>query len=1129
MKKNDFRDWYVPLCRKTIRIMKVTILLIIGVFCTLSASTYAQNHKVTINKKNSSIIDILKEIEEVSEFTFFFNDNRVDVSKKRSINIQNATIDEALNQIFKNTGYEYQIIDRQVLIKASGEKTPERAQQEKTVSGTVVDSNGEPVIGANVTVKNTTMGTITNMDGKFSLQIQNNPVLVISYIGYITQEVTVGSQTTLSIILAEDSQALNEVVVVGYGTARKSDLTGAVSSIKGENLLNRSTQQLSTAMQGQLAGVQVTRTSGEPGASSTIRVRGVTTISENDPLVIVDGVPSSLNDVIASDVETMTVLKDAASAAIYGSRAAAGVILITTKRAKDRQFSFDYNYEYGYNRPTTRPKNGNVIDWMNVQNEVKWNDGASDPYSQYSQETIGSWLSNNAKDPYHYPNTDWVDLLLKNSTSQEQHVLSVSGGTEKLRTKFTANYQKGDGYYENKSYERFAGRSNNDYQVTNWLKANLDLDFSKSASIKPSEVDAMYWAYLASPYYTPKWEDGRYADSKDGANALAGLQQGGRDKNNYYKFGGKLQIDLTPLKGLTLTAIYAPRFSFTKGKKFSRAVPVYYENGSMTYMQKHKTTSLREQRYDNNSQTYQFYGNYQKTFNDHSLNAMVGYEAYSYRWEEQEASRSNYLLDTYPYLNIGPEDYQYNKGKAGHNAYESVFGRLMYSYKNRYMLQGNIRSDGSSRFAKGYRWGTFYSMSAGWLMSEESWFKNDLVDYLKIRGSIGQLGNERIGSEFPYQAAITFGNSYMYNKSSQTVSAVQNAAQVYYAFKDVTWETTTTYGVGLDLALLNNRLRFTGDYYYKKTSDMLLELAFPSYAGFSAPQQNAGDMKTKGWELELGWSDTIGDVWYSVSANLSDYRSRMGYLGGKRNIYVDNDDNRSKGLVNKYYEKGSYYNEWFMYRTEGLFLTDADLYDANGNKYPTLTANDKAGNIKYVDVDKNGVINADDKVPMGNSLPEYLYGGNIAMGWKNFDFNFAFQGVGHQNVLFNSAWIQPLKEQWGAVPELLLGNFWSQHNTEEQNRKAKYPRLTYTNTTNTYAASEYWLFNGGYFRVKNITLGYTIPKELLNKVWIKDLRCYISVNDLPAISNYPKGWDPEVGASSDFISTSFLLGVNVKF
>ena len=1106
---------------KTLRTMRLTFyVLIFTVVQGYALSGYAQITKLNMDRKNATVREVLQEIENMSEFRFLYNSKMVNADRELNIEFNDFTIDKALEQLFKGTDVAYRIIDRQVVLFSKDEPVYETsALQQRTVTGIVTDTGGQPLPGVTVLVKGTTQGTVTNAGGNFTISnIPDNAVLVFSFVGMQTQEISIGTQTSINVKMEDETIGIEEVVAIGYGTARKSDLTGSVASVKGENLQNRSTQQISTAMQGQMAGVQVTRSSGAPGASATVRIRGITTLSNNDPLVIVDGVPSSLNDVVAADVESMTVLKDAASASIYGSRAAAGVILITTKRAKVNEFSFDYNYEYAMDQPTTRPKNGNVIDWMNVQNEVKWNDGASDPYSQYSQETIDSWLSNNARDPYHFPNTDWVDLMLKKTTSHEQHLLSVSGGTEKLRTKSTFNYQKGDGYYEKKSYERFAGRVNNDYKITDWLNANFDLDFSKSNSIAPSEINPIYWAYLASPYYTPFWEDGRYADSKDGANGLAGLKEGGTNDINYYKLGGKMQIDIIPLKDLTLTAIYAPRFSTTKGKRFSRAVPLYYENGSIVYMQAHRTTNLAETRNDNNSQTYQFYGNLKKKWGEHSFNVMAGYEGFSYQWENLGASRTNYLLDTYPYLNIGPEDYQYNSGSAGHNAYESVFGRLIYSIKNKYMVLGNVRTDGSSRFSKEFRWGTFYSMSAGWVMSEESWFSNNVIDYLKIRGSIGQLGNERIGSEFPYQAAINFGNSYMYDRSSQSVSALQNAAQVYYAFENITWETTTTRGVGLDFQLFNSRLHFSGDYYNKKTTDMLLVLGFPSYAGFSAPQQNAGDMYTKGWDLELGWADNKGDFWYSFSVNLSDYRSIMGYLGDKRTING-----------NYIYEEGSYYNEWFMYKTDGLFQTDADLYDADGKKYPTLTANDKAGNIKYVDVDNNKTINSDDKVRLGNSQPEYLYGGNIAMGWKGFDFNLSFQGIGHQRVLFNSAWIQPLKEQWGAVPELVLDNYWSQHNTEEQNSKAKYPRLTYTNTTNTYSGSDYWLFDGAYFRMKNITLGYSLPKKFINNARIKGLRGYLSVNDLPAISNFPEGWDPEVGSSSDFISTSFILGVNVKF
>ena len=299
---------------------------------------------------------------------------------------------------------------------------------------------------------------------------------------------------------------------------------------------------------------------------------------------------------------------------------------------------------------------------------------------------------------------------------------------------------------------------------------------------------------------------------------------------------------------------------------------------------------------------------------------------------------------------------------------------------------------------------------------------------------------------------------------------------------------------------------------------MLLTLGFPSYAGFSAPKQNAGDMYTHGWEIDLSWRDKIGDFSYGLSFNLSDYRSKMGYLGDKKNI-----------SGNKIYEEGSYYYEWYMYKSDGLFVTEADLYDSEGNRYPTLTPNDKEGNIKYVDVNGDGVINSDDKVRLGNSLPEFQYGGSLFLGWKNLDFSLSFQGVGHQNVLFDSSWIQPIKEQWGAVPSLLLGDYWSQHNTEAQNAKAKYPRLTYTNTTNTYTGSDYWLFNGAYFRIKNITLGYTLPEKLMNKCFLKGLRIYASIIDLPAISNYPKGYDPEIGTYSDLISTSFTFGASVKF
>lgn len=1082
----------------------------------LSIGLSAQEVGITLHVENTPLVKVIDRIERLSGYSFIYTKQIVDDQRSVSLDVKNASIQSVLAGLFSGSDVRYRIEKKQIIL----DKAKDGGKVRQLV-GTVVDEpTSAPLAGVAVYLKGTSVGTMTDDSGHFSLTVSDGDEIEFDCLGYlaVSRRVTAGVNK-MDVSMKEDRQALDEVVVVGYGSMRKSDLTGPISSIKGDVLTERSTQMLSTAMQGQISGVEVTRSSGGPGSQATVRVRGVTTLSNNDPLVIIDGVPGSLNDVVASDVETLTVLKDAASASIYGSRAAAGVIMITTKRAKENKFNLDYNYEYSIDKPTARPKVGDAVDWMTVQNEMRWNDGASKPDSQYPQETIDSWMANNASDPYHYPNTDWVNLLLKNTTSHQQHSLNVSGGTDKLQSKFSFNYQTADGYYANKSYDRYAGRVNNDYRINSWIRANIDIDFSTSERISPSSINPVYWAYLLPSYYNPYWEDGRYADVKDGGNALAMINEGGTDKSNYYKFGGKAQLELTPVKGLTLTAVFAPRYSFLTGKKFIKKVNTYYENGNTVTAQSNKTTSLHESRNLTQSRTYQFYANYQNKWNDHSFNAMAGYEGYKYKWENLGASRTNYELDTYPYLNLGPEDYQYNSGNAGHNAYQSVFGRVSYSFKDRYMLQANVRADASSRFAADYRWGVFPSVSAGWVASSEPWFPKGIqVDYLKVRASIGSLGNERISdSEFPYQAAINFGNSYMYDKGSRSVKAVQNAAQQYYAFNNITWETTTTYDIGVDLALLDSRLSFTGDYYYKKTSDMLLTLGFPSYAGFSAPKQNAGDMHTHGWEIEAGWRDRIGDFSYGVSFNLSDYRSKMGYLGDRRTI----DGNRI-------YEEGSYYYEWFMYKTDGLYVTDADLYDSEGKKYPTLTANDKAGNIKYVDVNGDGVINADDKVRLGNSLPEFQYGGNIFLGWKNLDFSLSFQGVGHQKVLFNSYWIRPL-EDWGNIPSLVMGNYWSQNNTEEQNRNAKYPRLTVTNYTNNYTGSDYWLFNGAYFRVKNITLGYSLPQKLMDKCFIKGLRIYASINDLPAISHYPKGWDPEVGLSSDFISTSFTFGANVKF
>ena len=990
-------------------------------------------------------------------------------------------------------------------------------QESVPFKGHVTDVSGAPLEGVTVMlVGETLVGTVTDAAGDFEMKAPIGAELRITSIGYAEMVVKVTGEP-LSIVLKDDTQFLDEVVVVGYGTARKGDLTSQISSVASDKLVERGTAQVSTALQGQIAGVQVTRSNGNNSSAATIRIHGMTTMSDNDPLIIIDGVPGSLVYLDAEDIETISVLKDASAAAIYGARAAAGVILITTKRAKSDQFVLDYKYEYSFDRPTAVPEKASVVDFLNVFNEVRENDG-SGPNSVYSKEFIENYMENNAKDPYHYPNTDWVGMMIKKSTAHQKHALSIAGGSERIKTKATFNYFTGDGYYDGNEFNRYSGRVNSDMQINSWMKASLDLQYHYNviddipAGNEPGSgiIDK---AYGLPQIYTAKWADGTYADVKDGNNILPLLEAGGFVSNKHYGLQGKAQLDITPFKGMTLSGIFSPNYNFSRAKTFKKRLILQYEDGKACNSLEQNATSLEETRGYAESYTYQALANYQNRFGDHSLNAMLGYEGFTYYHEAVKASRLNYTLTNFPYLDLGPEDFQYNSGDASHNSYLSVFGRVIYSFKNRYLLQASVRYDGSSRFASKYRWGIFPSFSLGWVVSDEPWFNNKgLVNYFKLRASMGSLGNERLGSDFPYQAAMEFGTVYLRNNGAKAVEAVQSARQTHYAYEDLTWETTTTYGAGIDAAFFDSRLTATVDAYYKKTEGMLLAVGFPSYYGYSSPQANAGDMHTYGYDIELGWKDRVGDFWYSLSANLSDYRSIMGYLGDKKTV-----------SGNTLYEEGSYFQEWYMYKTDGLVQTEEDL------KLPSLTSVNMLGFIKYVDVNEDGKVNADDKVRLGNSRPEYLFGGNIALGYKNFDFGLQFQGIGHQRVLFNSTWIQPIRDQYKSVPQNLMGNYWSKYNTDEQNAKVKYPLVTFTYRSATTTGSDYWLFNGGYFRVKNIVLGYTFPKRITDSLKMKGLRVYANITDLPAISNYPKGIDPEWSWGGVYISTTATLGVNVKF
>lgn len=1112
--------------------MRIGLFLLFVMIAQLHAENlYSQNTVINLKLENATVEQVLDKIEKETDFSFLFTDKSVDIDWKVNVDVHDKNINELLDILFGETNVQYRIVDKQIVL-SNRPLLAENVNQQKKISGKVIDANGDPVIGANVVEKETTNGTITDMSGNFVLSVNPNAVLSVSYIGYVSKDIQVKDRSSFTISLEEDSELLDEVVVVGYGTMKKKDLTGAVGTLKGESLSARKTTQLSTALQGATSGVLVTRDNSAPGATASIKIRGVTTIGESSPLVIVDGVPGDINQVNPDDVESMSVLKDAASASIYGSRAAAGVIVITTKRAKENDLSLNYNFEYGWEMPTRLPEYVGAQRFMEMVNELRYNDNnAGGWYQTYSEDQVNNWIKNNATDPDAYPITDWQDEILKNSAPRQTHSINIAGGSKVVQTKASFRYDKTDGIYVNRNYERYMIRVNNDFKINKYIEAHLDVNFKRSKSEEPhrNPMDLQYRA--TPPIYAARWSNGMWGDVKDGENTLAMITDGGLKTSWYNRLGGKAAIDISPIEGLKISGVIAPTYNFDKVKSFRKQVPFTYANDPNTvkgYMNGFTTTKLTENRNDSYDVTTQFFANYNKSFGQHDLSAMIGYEDYYAFWENLSASRDQYELMNFPYLDIGPENLRDNGGNAEEYAYRSFFGRIAYSYASRYLLQVNFRRDGSSRFAPDSRWANFPSLSAGWVVSEEQFMKNlnwNWLSFLKLRGSWGTLGNERITmtknsstvqNYYPYQSALNFGSALFY--SGNSLNSMLSAAQQYYAVRNISWETTETWDIGLDANFLDGRLHFSGDFYKKKTKDMLLALEIPKFIGYDNPSVNTGNMHTTGYDLEIGWRDQVGDFRYSVSANLSDFISKMGNLGG------------TEFLGEKVKMEGSQFDEWYGYISDGLFQTQEEVDNS-----PKLNNNVTVGDIKYKDISgpdgvPDGKISSEyDRVLLGGSLPRYMFGVNFSASYKGFDFSMMFQGVGSQNSRISRNMIEGLNTNWGGFPSILEGDYWSTNNTAAENAGVKYPRLTRNSVDANMSMSDYWMFNGRYLRMKNLTVGYTLPGVWTKKISMESVRFYLSGNDLFCLSKYPRGWDPEVSTTGYPITMSVLLGVSVNF
>ena len=1123
MKKN-YSDWG-ELChslKKTLLIMRIALfLLIVGFLQTHANDAYAQKTKVSVSFANTELAKVLDQIEIESEFFFLYNEKLIDANRKVSIEAKDERIDEVLKMLFTGTNIEYTISDRKIILAPVN--MSESQQIGKKISGKVTDSSGATLPGVSVVVKGTTNGVITDNDGGFSLSnVPENAVLQFSFVGMKAQEIAVLGKATFNVKLEEETVGIEEVVAIGYGTQKKVNLTGAVTAITGEDIALRQVGQTSMALQGIAPGVTITQRNGEPGLDGgNIRIRGIGTLNNANPLVLVDGVEMSMNNIDPGTIESISVLKDAASSSIYGSRAANGVILITTKRGKEGSFSLSYNSYIGVQNATNLPHKVNAIDHMTLLNEAYTNIGRS---ALYSDAYIQEYKQNMGSKPDLYPDTDWQKEVLTGSGVQTNHFLSLSGGNEKLKVscQFGAMDQKG--LIEGVSFKRYFVRINSDIKISNKISGAFDLYVSNQNRNSVAEFPANTGGAINAESSTGTifgmmnklpavqaaiYSNGLYGEGQNGVNPLAILKEGGFYNKIELPITGNFSLNYKPFDFLTAKVTYSPSYSQPQEKSFVNIIKTYSPDGTLRFAipgKNYSTETINKNRFDHFEGTLTF----SKLFDQHSVTALGGYQYESYKNDGFNAFRDVFLFPEYTVLSAGSKTNMQNAGWATEYTLISYFGRINYNYKERYLFESNVRFDGSSRFSQGNKWGVFPSFSFGWRLSEEKFMSSlrNKIDNLKFRASWGQLGNQNIGSNYPFASIVSLTQGYVSNGAIQDGAAITDLANT-----DISWESSEMTNVGVDVTI-KKKLSASFDYYQKNTTGILLRLDIPLTMGVTAPFQNAGVVQNKGWDFQVDYHNSIGKFDFSTTFTLSDVKNKV----------VDLEGITQQGTIVNH--EGYPMNSFFLYDAIGL-ITSSDM-DSNG-KYtgPIQFGNVQPGDIKYKDKNNDGLINTLDKKILGSTIPRYTYSLNLTLKYQNFDFIALVQGIGKVDGYISGN---------GNIPFSLGGTIYEYQKDrwtkENPNPDAMFPRLAF-NETNNPQYSDYWMKSAAYLRVKNIQLGYTLSKSILNRFDLKNLRFYLSAENLFTFDNFWPDADPEIspGSSAAYYPQvkSYNVGLSVTF
>jgi TonB-linked SusC/RagA family outer membrane protein len=976
--------------------------------------------------------------------------------------------------------------------------------QERKISGQVLSADGKALEGVTVTVEGTTLSTVTGSDGTFSINATGNGFLNFSAVGYrsLRQQVT----DMMKVILELENAELEQVVVVGYNKQKKVNLTGAVSVISGGELTKRPVYNTTVALQGALPGVTVTQFNGVPGSEAQIRIRGLGTLGNNEPLVLIDGVVAAFGDVDPNNIENISVLKDAASASIYGSRAAGGVILITTKRGKSGKMRVDYDAFFGYQRPVDRPKYLSAPGFMRFYNEALINEGAA---ARFTDDQINNYLANNAKDPDRFPNTDWQNATFTNGL-QQQHNVTLNGGSDKIRLLAALNYMNQNGIVENSGFKRYSMRLNADYKASEKLNFQFDANLRQEQTAAPSVgySNLLGQVYRVPPIYAALYSDGSWGPGWEGSNPLAWSRASGVNSTTGNNILLNFQANYAPVKGLLINFNYAPKYFTDYIVNNQKKIDYYNFDTKALFQSSPNRNSLLNSTNNNLTNYLRVQANYTKNFKWLDFSTLVGAEQTDSRSQGFNAYREATLFPDLVQLNAYPSLNQNLGGYGNAWALRSYYGRMNFVAKDKYLLEVNSRYDGSSRFAQDFkRYGFFPSFSAGWIVSKESFMNNfKWLSLLKLRGSWGELGNQNIGN-YPYISSLVLSQGVLNN------NIVSAAAQTVAANRQITWESTEVLNLGFDAGAFGNKLNIEFDYYIKNTDDILLTLPVPQITGLTPAVQNAGKVENKGWDLQVRYNDRIGKNFnFGITGVLSDVKNRVVDLSGT-GPYIS-------GF--QITQLGQEMNSIFGFQAAGLFQTQAEI-DAHARQFGTV----RPGDIKYIDQNKDGVINALDRVIIGSRIPRYTYSTNLFFEFKGFDITLFFQGVGKWNGMQtqDAAWAF---HNAGSVRDIHEGR-WSTSKSAEENAKATYPRF-FIAQQNNQQTSSYWMDDASYLKLKTVFIGYSLPAVVLNKTPFSLFKLYVSGQNVFSWDKIP-GYDPEAplgGASNYPQMASFVFGVKAS-